>query len=257
MSLKFIILGCGSSLGVPGIDGNFGNCDPKNPKNIRSRCCALIKSKTKNILIDTSPDLKNQLLKNKIRNIDIVFYTHPHADQTHGINELRFFYLKNKKQIEIFTDRNTKKYLKKSFTYCFKKTEDYPPILNINDLQKKHSYKDKKIKIDLKCIRVKHGNIHSICYIVNKKLAYASDVSKIYEKDIKFFRNLKYLVVDCLQYDPHPSHFCLKDVLKLVKIIKPNKTILTNLTSRIDYSSIKNKLPRNIIPAFDGLTLNI
>ena len=99
MSIKLTILGCGSSLGTPRIDGNFGNCNPKNKKNYRSRCSALITSNKKNILIDTSPDIKSQLLKNKIKNIDSVFYTHPHGDQTHGINELRVFFLKNKKKI--------------------------------------------------------------------------------------------------------------------------------------------------------------
>ena len=102
MSIKFTILGCGSSLGIPRIDGYFGKCDPKNKKNFRSRCSALISIKSKNILIDTSPDLKNQLLLNKVKSIDNVFYTHHHADQTHGINELRVFYLKNKKK-SLFT----------------------------------------------------------------------------------------------------------------------------------------------------------
>tara|TARA_B100000989_G_C19532242_1_gene470761 strand:+ start:7729 stop:8502 length:774 start_codon:yes stop_codon:yes gene_type:complete len=256
MSLKFVILGCGSSLGAPRIDGSFGDCDPKNIKNYRTRCCALIKSKNKNVLIDTSPDLKKQLFKNKIKNVDKVFYTHFHADQTHGINELRFFYLKNRKQIDIYTDTVTKNYLKKSFSYCFKKTKNYPPILNINNLKKKHSYKDNKENINLKCINVEHGNIKSICYIINKKLAYASDISKIYNKDLKFFKNLKYLVIDCLQYHPHPSHFCLQDVLDLVNKVNPKQTILTNMTVRIDYDKIKKKLPKNIIPGFDGLTLN-
>ena len=100
MSIKFTILGCGSSLGIPRIDGYYGSCDPKNKRNIRSRCSALISSKNLNILIDTSPDLKSQLLKNKVKNIDIVFYTHLHADQTHGINELRVFSLKNKKKYQ-------------------------------------------------------------------------------------------------------------------------------------------------------------
>ena len=98
MKLKFTILGCGSSLGIPRIDGYYGNCDPNNKKNVRSRCSALIRSKNLNILIDTSPDLKSQLLANKVKNIDKVFYTHDHADQTHGINELRVFSLKNKKK---------------------------------------------------------------------------------------------------------------------------------------------------------------
>ena len=109
--MKFIILGSGSSMGVPRPDGYFGNCDPKNPKNLRSRCSALIKGKDINVLIDTSPDLRIQMLKNKIMKLDTVMYTHHHADQTHGINELRVFYLKNKKKIPVYGSSTTKKYL--------------------------------------------------------------------------------------------------------------------------------------------------
>ena len=116
--MKFIILGCGSSMGVPRPDGFFGNCDPKNLKNYRTRCSALIKSKTENILIDTSPDLRQQLLRHNIKKIDKVFYSHMHADQTHGINDLRVFYIKNKKTIPVFVDKPTKKYLISSFKYC-------------------------------------------------------------------------------------------------------------------------------------------
>ena len=135
MSLKFTILGCGSSLGIPRIDGYYGKCDPNNKKNVRSRCSALIRSKNLNILIDTSPDLKSQLLANKVKNIDKVFYTHAHADQTHGINELRVFSLKNRKKIPIYADLITKKNLKNTFGYCFKDYKNYPSILDAKILK--------------------------------------------------------------------------------------------------------------------------
>ena len=109
--MKFIILGCGSSMGVPRSDGYFGKCDPKNKKNFRSRCSALLQTKDETVLIDTSPDLRNQLIKNNIRKIDKVFYSHMHADQTHGINDLRVFYLKSKKIIPVYADNSTRKYL--------------------------------------------------------------------------------------------------------------------------------------------------
>ena len=115
MKLKFIILGCGSSLGVPRIDGNFGNCDPKNIKNYRTRCSALLSSKNFNILIDTSPDIRHQFLKNKIKFLNSIFYTHQHADQTHGINDLRVFFLKNKKKTNIYADKITLSHLKNNF----------------------------------------------------------------------------------------------------------------------------------------------
>tara|TARA_B100000989_G_scaffold248833_1_gene196364 strand:+ start:120 stop:893 length:774 start_codon:yes stop_codon:yes gene_type:complete len=257
MSIKFTILGCGSSLGIPRIDGYYGNCDPKNKKNVRSRCSALISSKNLNILIDTSPDLKSQLLKNKVKNIDTVFYTHSHADQTHGINELRVFSLKNRKKISIYADPITKKNLKNTFGYCFKDYRNYPSILDAKTLKKKHLLKDLKTKIIIKSLKVHHGSIKSICYIINDKCAYAPDVNKIDNKDFKYLKNLKYLIIDCLRYNFHPTHFNLEDVLKLINKIKPKNTILTNLSNEIDYNEIKKLLPKNVTPAHDGLTILI
>ena len=257
MSLKFTILGCGSSLGIPRIDGYFGKCNPKNKKNFRTRCSALISTNNMNILIDTSPDIKSQLLKNKVRNISKVFFTHSHADQTHGINELRVFYLLNKTKIPVLADNNTKRYLFKSFEYCFKNLGHYPAILKMNSLKKIHKYKNDKKNILIRSVKVQHGLIKSICYIINNKCAYAPDISRIFPKDIKYFKNLKYLVIDCLRYKPHPSHFNLEDVLNFVKIVNPKKTILTNLNNEIDYLQIKKKLPNGILPAYDGMSFLI
>ena len=164
---------------------------------------------------------KRDILKSKIKNIDKVFYTHHHADQTHGINELRFFYLKNRKKIDIYTNNLTKKYLLNSFGYCFKKNREYPPILQNNSLKKKHSYKDNGKIISLKSIKVEHGNIDSICYVINNKLAYASDVSKIHRKDLKYLNNLKYLVIS-----KKSGLFSKFDVLtkKNALILKSSKT---------------------------------
>lgn len=255
MKVKFTILGCGSSLGVPRIDGFFGNCDPTNIKNYRTRCSALISFNKMNILIDTSPDIKKQLLSQNVKNIDKVFYTHNHADQSHGINELRLFYLKNKKQIPVYADTNTSKYLYQSFKYCFKsKNDGYEATLKLMKLKKDHIIRSGKHKIILKNIPVRHGRIDSIAYIVNNKCAYIPDANQIYAKDIKNFEKLKYLVIDCLQYNQHPSHFSLFDVLNLIKKIKPKKTILTNLNNQIDYRSVKKVIPKNVFPAYDGMS---
>ena len=251
MSIKFTILGCGSSLGIPRIDGYFGNCNPKIKKNYRTRCCALISHEKKNILIDTSPDIKYQLLRQKIKNIDEVFYTHMHGDQTHGINELRVYYLKNRKRINVYADKDTKEYLKKSFTYCFKKTFGYPAMMYLNNLKKRHQYKDLLIE----SFPVNHGKVKSTLYLLNKKCAYASDVSAINSKYFKKLKKLKYFIIDCLRYEPHPSHLCLEQVIDLHNYIKPKKTILTNLNNEMDYEILKKKLPRNIAPAYDGMTL--
>ena len=127
----------------------------------------------------------------------------------------------------------------------------------MNNLKRVHKFKNDNKFIEIKSIPVQHGKIDCISYIVNKKLAYASDVSKIYKKDIFNFKKLKYLIVDCLRYDPHYSHFNLEKVLKLVDFVKPKKTILTNLNNEMDYSELKRKLPKNIVPAYDGMSFLI
>ena len=255
MPIKFIILGCGSSFGVPRPDGFFGNCDPKVKKNIRTRCSALIKTSNKNILIDTSPDLRFQLISNKIKNIDTVFYSHLHADQTHGINDLRVFYLKNNKKIPVFADKSTKKYLKSTFAYCFKKNIDYPPTLDLKNMKSRHFFNYFNNKVSIRTVKVKHGKIKTVSFIINKKCAYVNDVNLIYPKDLNYFKNLKFFIIDCLRYEEHPCHYNLKQVLNLIKIITPKKTILTNLHADLDYKSLIKQLPKNVVPAYDGMTL--
>jgi phosphoribosyl 1,2-cyclic phosphate phosphodiesterase len=256
--MKFIILGCGSSMGVPRPDGFFGNCNPNNKKNYRTRCSALIKTDIENALIDTSPDLRQQMLNQKIKRVDKVFYSHMHADQTHGINDLRSFYINNKKQINVYADPITSIHLKKSFSYCFDSyNKEYPATLKLNKIKKNLFIRSSKRNIKITPIKVRHGNVNSICYIVDRKLAYISDVSKIYNKDFKYFLNLRYLILDCLWYKNHPSHFNLEKSLAMIKIFSPKKAILTNLHTDLDYNKIKKLLPKNVIPAYDGLTIKL
>ena len=254
--MKFIVLGCGSSMGVPRSDGYFGKCDPKNKKNYRTRCSALIQTKTENILIDTSPDLRHQLITNKIDKIDKVFYSHFHADQTHGVNDLRVFYIKKKSTIPVYADNPTKRYLLNTFRYCFVDNKnEYPAIMKLNLITNKLSIRDGDKKLKVKSINVKHGRVNSVCYIIDKKIAYISDVSDIAKKDFKYFKKLKYLIIDCLWLRHHPSHLNLENSLKFINIFKPKKAILTNLHSDLDYNNLKKMLPKNVIPAHDGLTV--
>ncbi len=256
--MKFIILGCGSSMGVPRPDGFFGNCDPKNKKNYRTRCSALIKTSDENILIDTSPDLRQQLLRHKIKKINRVFYSHMHGDQTHGINDLRSFFINSKKPIDVYADKYTSKYLKKSFLYCFKSySSEYPATLNLKKLDRNIFTINKNKKILIKSIEVEHGRVKSNCFIINKQLAYISDVSKIHKKDFKYFKNLKYLIIDCLWYNYHPSHFNLEGSLDIISKFNPKKAILTNLSPVLDYKVLKKLLPKNVIPAHDGITIDL
>ena len=256
--MQFIILGCGSSMGVPRPDGFFGNCDPNNKKNYRTRCSALIKTTDENILIDTSPDLRQQLLRHKIKKINKVLYSHMHGDQTHGINDLRSFYINSKKQLDVYADKNTSKILKNTFSYIFTTySKEYPATLKLNKLPKKIFTKNNNKKVGIQSIIVEHGKVKSNCFIINKKLAYISDVSKIYKKDYKYFKNLKYLIIDCLWYRRHTSHLNFEQSLELIKKFSPRKAILTNLHSDLDYKELKKKLNKNITPAYDGMCLNL
>ena len=256
--MKFIILGCGSSMGVPRPDGFYGNCDPNNKKNHRTRCSALFQTSNENILIDTSPDLRQQLLRHKIKKINKVLYSHMHGDQTHGINDLRSFFLNSRKPIDVYADQFTSNYLLKTFSYIFKSySKEYPATLKLNKLKNDFFTLNNKRKIKIKSVEVDHGKIKSKCFIIDKKLAYISDVSKIYKKDYKYFKNLKYLIIDCLWYNFHPSHFNLENSLSMIEEFKPKNAILTNLSPVLDYKVLKKLLPKNVIPAHDGLTIKL
>lgn len=257
MKSKLIILGCGSSVGVPRIDGFWGSCKKSNKKNYRSRCSAIVIKGANSILIDTSPDIKRQLLSNKVRNISSVIFTHEHADQTNGLFELRPFYWKYKRRINIFGNLRTINNLKRRQDYLFKKSfSGYPPIIKANLIKKNFSLGKLNEKILFKTINVDHGKTNSIVYIF-EKTAYISDcndLSIIYSKELK---NLKYLVLDCLKFEKHPSHFNLDDALFVHQNLRPKKTILTNLHYDIDYDYLLKKLPPNIVPAYDGLKINL
>jgi phosphoribosyl 1,2-cyclic phosphate phosphodiesterase len=213
-----------------------------------------------NILIDTSPDIKSQLISNKIKKIDFVVYTHEHADQTHGINELRPFFWINKKRIPIYADKKTSNYLLNSFKYLFvKQSRYYKPILKMNIIKKNLHLKKNKSSIQLEAIKVRHGDINCNGYLFNK-IAYISDCSSIPNDTLKKLMNLKLLIIDCLKFKSHETHLNFKKCLSYVKILNPKQTILTNLHSDIDYSSLQKKLykiSKNIIPGYDGLKVAI
>ena len=254
MKNKFTILGCGSSLGSPWIT-NFSAKLKKNSKNIRTRCCAHIQKGNLSILIDTSPDIKNQFLKNNIKSLDAIIYTHEHADQTTGIFEMRPFYWINKKKIPIYGSLRTIKQLKDKYTFCFKERHGYKPIMKANIIKKKIIISKKKNKIEIIPLDVTHGMIKATGYLFDK-IAYISDCNEISKNVSKKMMNLDFLIIDCLRQKKHPSHFNYKEALDFIKLVKPKKAILTNLHVDLDYIDLKKKLPKNIIPAYDGLTIN-
>lgn len=251
---KFTILGCGSSLGSPWIT-NYSAKLKKNSKNIRTRCCAHIQKDNLSILIDTSPDIKSQFLNNKIRSLDAIIYTHEHADQTSGIFEMRPFFWKNKKKIPVYASSRTIKELKDKYTFCFSQRHGYKPIMKANTIKKKFLIKKDNTQLFVDAFEVEHGMIKSTGYRFDD-IAYISDCNKISNSVSKKLLNLKYLIIDCLRKEKHPSHFNFDDALSFIKLVKPQKAILTNLHVDMDYFDLKRKLPKNIIPAFDGLNVN-
>jgi len=251
---KFTILGCGSSLGSPWITNYKGTLD-NSLKNIRTRCCAHIQYKNISILIDTSPDIRTQFIKNNIKSLDAIIYTHEHADQTSGIFEMRPFYWKNKKEIPIYGSRRTIKALTSKYDYCFVPKHGYKPIMKANIVNNSFNVIKKNNKIIVKPFDVIHGKIKATGYLF-EKIAYISDCNKIPKSSFKHLQKLEYLIIDCLRKKKHPSHFNFDDAIDLVKKVKPKKTILTNLHVDLDFNYLKKKLPSNIFPAFDGLSFN-
>ena len=255
MKNKFTILGCGSSLGAPWITDYWGNLKSSNKKNIRTRCCAHINYQNISILIDTSPDIKEQIKKNKIKDIDAVIYTHEHADQTVGIFELRPFFWKNKIKIPVYANKRTTNLLRQKYTFCFKEKSGYKPIMSSHVFKEKFTIKKRNNSLKIQALDLQHGMIKANGFVFNK-VAYLSDCNKIPKKSLTKLKDLNYLIIDCLRRNPHPSHFNYDEALKIVNKLKPKKTILTNLHVDLDYEYLKKKLPKNIIPAYDGLSFN-
>jgi len=256
MKAKLIILGSGNSMGIPRIDGSWGNCNKSNKKNTRTRCSAIILKGKNSILIDTSPDIRNQFVNNKIRDLSSVVFTHEHADQTSGLFELRPFFWKNKKKINIYGSLKTINYLKKKFDYCFKSMNNYPAIVNANVIKKIFSLGKFEEKVDFKTAQVKHGFTESTAYFF-ENTAYISDCNDLSIVNMEIFQNLKHLVIDCMRIKKSSVHFNLEETLYVVSCLKPKKTILTNLNSDLNYDYLLKKLPKNVLPAYDGLKLNL
>ncbi len=264
MSLRVTILGCGSSGGVPRIGTMWGQCDPSEPKNRRRRCSLLVeqrkKAGTTTALVDTSPDLREQLLSVRAEHLDGVLYTHDHADHTHGIDDLRMVAYAMKKRIACHFDAATRASLVSRFAYCFTQRDgsDYPPILTSNDIEPGVALKIAGSGGDLKVLPVPqmHGDIPSLGFRFGK-LAYSPDISSLPESSVEMLEGLDVWIVDALRYTPHSSHFSVKQALAHVARLKPKRAILTHMTTDLDYATLKRELPGGVEPAYDGMVLEV
>lgn len=262
MTTKITILGCGSSAGVPRIGGDWGACDPNNSKNRRRRCSILVEkfepAGSTRVLIDTSPDMREQMLSAEVPALDGVWYTHEHADHTHGIDELRAFYLLQRKRIPVWADAATAAMLKLRFAYCFETAlrSDYPPIVDHKNIDSGAAIETNGAGGTLRAIPfdVQHGSINALGFRLGN-LAYTPDVNDIPNSSLPHLKNLDVWIVDALRYKPHPSHFSLAETLAWIERVKPKRAILTNMHIDLDYDTLIRDLPPHVTPAYDGLTI--
>ena len=259
--LRFTILGCGSSGGVPRLGGNWGDCDPKNPKNNRKRCSLLVQrvniNGTTQVLIDTSPDMRNQLLDAGVGSLDGVIYTHSHADHVHGLDDLRMIYFNMRNRINVWADKSTQSDLIERFKYAFVQPAEspYPPILNLNTLEGVTVVKGEGGSITFNPFQVKHGNMTALGFRIGP-LVYLPDVSEMSKKAWDEVSKAKCWILDALRRSPHPSHSHLENSLKWIKKSGIEKAVLTNMHVDLDYETLMNETPKNVEPAFDGMVLD-
>ncbi len=263
--LQVRILGCGSSGGVPRIGNDWGVCDPAEPRNRRSRCSILVRSWAPGatqptlILIDTAPDMRDQLLAARIDRLDAVLLTHEHADQCHGIDDLRALVIRHRKRMPVHMDQVTADIVGRRFDYCFDGAGAYPAIL------------DKKVDLEIgQVIRIDgaggavdilplgqdHGSIPSLGFRIGT-FAYCNDVVRLPEETLERLGGLDTFVVDALRYTAHPTHASVSQALGWIDRIKPRRSVLTNLHVDLDYQTLRAELPAGVEPAYDGLELEI
>ncbi len=262
MSFRFTILGCGSSGGVPRIGPDWGACDPTNPKNRRRRCSLLVerigKAGRTTALVDTSPDLREQMLDANVGALDAVVYTHDHADHTHGVDDLRAFSLRMRRRVPVYMDPSVWTTMHTRFGYCFETPpgSSYPPILDARrfDIDAGLTVDGDGGAIEVAPITVNHGDIDALCLRFGN-VAYMPDVKVISEEAAQRLSNLDVLIIDSLRETPHPSHFSLSDALSWIERLAPKRSILTNLHVDLDYDALVAKTAPNVDVAYDGLTI--
>jgi phosphoribosyl 1,2-cyclic phosphate phosphodiesterase len=263
MSLTFTILGCGSSGGVPRPGTGWGACDPANPKNRRRRCSLLVERRgdagVTRVLIDTGPDLRDQLIDANVDWLDAVLYSHEHADHTHGIDDLRGLYLHARRRVNVYADDPTSRMLMTRFAYCFVQPpgSGYPPILTMHSLAA-----GRALTIDGKGGPITalpfcqdHGDITALGFRFGD-VAYSADLHDLPEDSIEALSGVETWIVDALRYTHHPSHFSVSDALAWIERIKPKRAILTNMHTDLDYEALRAKLPAGVEPAYDGMRID-
>ena len=263
MSQTLTILGCGSSGGVPRVAYGWGSCDPDNPLNRRRRCSVLVRragpdGETR-VLVDAGADLREQMLTENVSNLDAVLFTHEHADHTHGIDDLRPFYLRNRRRIDTWIDPHTAPDLTRRFDYLFEAQpgSDYPPILTERRMVPGQSFEvgGPGGAVPVVPFRLVHGNVDALGFRFGD-LAYTPDVNAIPDESLEHLRGLDVWIIDALRPTPHPSHLTLAEALAWIERMQPKRAVLTNLHTDLDYAELQRQLPDHIAPAHDGMIIS-
>lgn len=253
--MKLLVLGCGTSTGVPRIGNDWGQCDPEEPRNRRSRVSIMVESSEgSRILVDTSPDLRSQLLANGIEGIDAVFWTHDHADHAHGIDDLRVMRYGRGGPIPGFAADETARRLRARFSYVFAGQYGYPTIVSLDTLERVRLCAG----IGISHCQMPHGPAQSTAYRFDydgKSIGYATDFSEITREMVDLFSGVDVLVSDCLRRDPHPTHANLAMALELIEAARAGTGVLTHLDKSLDYATLSNEVPAHVLVGYDGLCL--
>jgi len=263
--LQVRILGCGSSGGVPRIGNDWGVCDPAEPRNRRLRCSILLRwwspgrAEPTLVLVDTSPDMREQLLAARIERLDAVLLSHEHADQCHGIDDLRALVLRNQSRIPMYMDQPTAAIIGARFDYCFDGAGAYPAILD----KRVSLAPGRRLTVEgagggmsVLPLAQDHGGVPSLGFRIGR-FAYCNDVVRLPEETLGLLEGLDTLVVDALRYRRHPTHASVDEALAWIERLRPRRAVLTNLHVDLDYRTLRGELPAGVEPAFDGLELEI
>ncbi|MEP2783020.1 MAG: MBL fold metallo-hydrolase [Pseudoruegeria sp.] len=258
--LRFRILGCGSSGGVPRIGGNWGDCDPTNPRNQRKRCSMLIERQDgegiTRVLIDTSPDMRQQLIDAEAGVLNAVVFTHSHADHVHGIDDLRQVVYNTRQRLPVWADGDTQNDLISRFGYAFVQPagSSYPPILDLHAIDGDIVIDGEGGPITLTPFKAEHGRIDALGFRV-ADVAYLPDVSDLYTESWAHLEGLEMWILDALRRDPHPTHIHLAKSLEWIDRVQAKNAVLTNMHIDLDYDTVQQETPDHVQPAYDGLTL--
>ncbi|WP_163849821.1 MBL fold metallo-hydrolase [Pseudooceanicola aestuarii] len=260
--LRFTILGCGSSGGVPRLGGVWGDCDPQDPRNTRTRCSMLVERETEagttRVLIDTSPDMRAQLLTAGIGTLDGVVYTHSHADHVHGLDDLRMIVFNMRRRLPVWADGDTQGALLHRFGYAFVQPEGspYPPILDLKSIDGPFEITGAGGAIPFRPFAVNHGSIDALGFRI-AGLAYLPDVAAMTDAAWTEVSKLDCWILDALRRDPHPTHSHLAQSLDWIARAAPRRAVLTNMHIDMDYATVAAETPDHITPAFDGMQITL